>query len=462
MPLSPDIVNSVTIIEQASPALPGFGIPIIGVLLNAGQITAWDATLGSQLILQTAQDTFKTDLASVGFVDGDPLFEELEIGFATDIVPPIVLIGREAVPVAQVVNFDLGDAGSAQDGLNRITLAGTAFDKNASSETKAQVVTALIALIDADARFGAVNGADAEQIDVTAAVPGIGFTFAASAPSPDVWLTSISTPNTGLASDLDAWDAERTDWYWVTELSHSAALNISMAAPVAAFARDIVFVSQVDSATDSGATDGNDATRAASFITTSQRTGIAFVPTATDHDLAAHYFRNLPTDPGARTWTNNELRPIDGDTFTSTETAALRSEGVVPGQYWYYENFPTRNFGVSRNARMGDGTKFEFVRDRDSLNNQIIVNVSDAIIDEDKIPYTDAGAGQISAVILATLNSAAADGILDGTTIVVTTLTRAEQAPADVAAGKWLGFTWSATLLGSIDSVDIGGTLFIV
>ena len=157
-------------------------------------------------------------------------------------------------------------------------------------------------------------------------------------------------------------------------------------------------------------------------------------------DVDSYSFRRLPSD------------------FKGT---ALLGNGVVAGRYWYYEAFTSRAFGVSRNARMGDGTKFEFVRDRDFVNNQLIINVSNAIIDEDKIPYTDAGAGQITARIVATLNDAAADGILDPTTIVVTTLPRTAQAPADIAAGKWLGFTWSATLLGSIDSVDIGGTLFI-
>jgi hypothetical protein len=464
MPLSPDIVDSVTIITAASPQLPGDN-PIIGVQLTGPQATAWDASIyAGELIVSVTQSTWQAVLALLGFVDGDPLYEELETGFAADEVPEIVLIGREAVPVPQVVNFDLGDAGAAADGNYTITLASagetTDFTHAAAAETRAQVVTALIALIDADPLYGAVNGADAEQIDVTAANAGISFSFATAAPSPEVWLSSITTPNTGLSTDLAAWEAERSDWYFVTELSLDPLVNRSMAGPVAAHPRDIVFVSRVSLATDPNATTDTDE-RAAAYITTSQRTGVAYVPSGTDHDLAAHYFRLLPTDPGEYTWTNVELRPIDGDTYDALQTRALRGLDTDPGQYWYYEALPTRSFGVSRNARMGDGTKFEFVRDRDYLNNQIIVDVSNAIIDSPKIPYTDPGAAEITGVIRGRLQRSVTAGIIvQGFTI--STTPRADQVPADIAAGVWRGWTWEATLAGSIDAVTIRGTLFIV
>lgn len=463
MPLSPDIVDSVTVITSASPTLPGFGVPIIGVQLTAPQIAAWDAAFpAGELIASVTQGTWPAVLTTLGFVDGDSLWEELETGFAIeDDVPEIVLIGREAVPVAQETNFDLGDAGAAPDGLYRLTLSGVDFDVNAVGQTRAQIVTSQIALIDADPLYGAVNGADAEQIDVTAANAGIGFTSAGAAPLPEAWAINTTTANVGLSTDLALWEAERQDWYFVTELSRNPLINISMVGPVAVHPRDIVFGSQVDSATDPAAPTDVD-TRAASMITTSQRTFIAYVPTSTDHDLAAHYFRLLPTDPGEYTWTNVELRPIDGDKYTELQTRALRGKDTDPGQYWYYEELATRSFGVSRNARMGDGTKFEFVRDRDYLNNQIIVGVSNLIIDAPKIVYSDTGASRITGVIRGIGAQAEVDTIILPNTFQVSTLPRSAQVPADIAAGEWKGWEWSATLAGSIDSATIRGTLFIV
>ena len=463
MPLTPDIIDSVTIISAARPQLPGFGIPIIGVQLAGAQITNWDAIYGSQLIVPVTQGTWQAILSGLGFVDGDALYEELETGFQADEVPELVLIGREAVPVAQVTNFLLdGGAGAAADGNYTITINSTDFTYAASGETRAQVIAELEILIDAGSEPVTADdsGGTPEDIDVTSSQAGIQFSFAASAPVGESWTINTTTPNVGLSTDLAAWNAERTDWYFVTELSLDPLVNQSMVGPVNAFPRDIVFGSQVSSATDPNATTDT-SNRAAANITTSQRTFVAYVPTATDHDLAAHYFRLLPMAPGEYTWTNVELRPIDGDEYTELETRALRGLDTDPGRYWYYEEFPTRNFGVSRNARMGDGTKFEFVRDRDYINNQIIINVTNAIIDSPKIPYTDPGAAEITGVIRSTLQ-AEVGGIIVNNTISVSVLPRSAQAPADIAAGIWRGWQWEATLSGSIDAVTVRGTLFIV
>ncbi len=118
---STDIVKSTTIIEAASPTAPGYGIPIIGVTLTAPQDALW----GSSLVKQTAQDTWQDDLTALGFVDGDPLWEELAKGFQADVVPEYVLMGKRSAGVAQVTNFLIdGGAGAATDGNYTITING--------------------------------------------------------------------------------------------------------------------------------------------------------------------------------------------------------------------------------------------------------------------------------------------------------------------------------------------------
>jgi hypothetical protein len=458
MPAS-DIASSNTIIESASPSAPGFGVPIIGLLLTAPQDALW----GANLIQETTQSTWPADLTALGFSDGDPVWEELQIGFAQDVVPPKVLLGKRATPVAQVTNFDLGDAGAAADGLYRLTLEGTEFDVNAVGQTRAQVVTSMIGFVDADPRYDAVNGGDPEQLDVTAAVAGIGFSFAGAAPTPDVWVITPTTANVGMSTDIFAWEVERSDWYFVTELSRSAALNTSMVGPVNSFTRAIVFVSQVDSATDPDALDGASSTRAAALITTSQRTAVAYVPTATDHDLAAAYFRLLPEDPGGITWANWALKAIDGDRYSKPNTSALQGKGTDPGNYWYFEDIPTlAPTGITRGMRMGDRTPFDLVRGRDWLDAQIETFVGQTLISEPKIGYTDAGSEQIIGVIAGQLTNAVNVGLIIADSYTVTTTPRNAQVPADIAARVWRGYDWTATLVGAQESVEISGTLFIV
>lgn len=130
MPIK-DIVDSVTVLEAASPSPAGFGIPIEGVFLTAPQIIAWDA-FTADLIVEVAQDTWQSVMASLAFADGDPLYEWLQSAFSQVLVPQKILIGREAVKVAQVLDFSLS-AGVLPDGDYTITIASAA-DPNTSED----------------------------------------------------------------------------------------------------------------------------------------------------------------------------------------------------------------------------------------------------------------------------------------------------------------------------------------
>jgi hypothetical protein len=129
--------------------------------------------------------------------------------------------------------------------------------------------------------------------------------------------------------------------------------------------------------------------------------------------------------------------------------------------YTYFETFPTLAKGHSRIGRMGDGTLISVIRGRDWLDSEIVRNVLEAFSEAEKIPYTDAGAATITAVIKGQLQRAIDVGLgVEGTATVVAT-SRADQLPADVAASHWRSFTWTLDLAGEIQSVTISGTLVL-
>jgi len=104
----------------------------------------------------------------------------------------------------------------------------------------------------------------------------------------------------------------------------------------------------------------------------------------------------------------------------------------------------------------------DLIRGRDWLDAQIETFVGQAIIVAPKIAYSDAGSEIIVGVIAGRLANGVDVGLIAPESYTVTVAPRDTQAPADIAARKWRGFVWSATLLGAIESVDITGTLFIV
>ena len=122
-------------------------------------------------------------MRALGFVDGDPLWEYMQAMFAQDLVPDVLLAAKEATKVAQVTNFDLGDAGPAAAGNYTITINGEDYTHvSPGGETRAQVITALIALFPGGQPVTAAPGGDAEQLDVTADQAGIGFASATASP----------------------------------------------------------------------------------------------------------------------------------------------------------------------------------------------------------------------------------------------------------------------------------------
>jgi len=467
MPAS-DIVNSITVIEAASPSPSGFGTPVVGVTLTGPQDALWVGIYGAALIVEVAQDTWQSVLASIGFADGDPLWEWLQSAFSQDRVPPKILIGKEAAKVAQVLDFSL-TAGALPDGNYTITISSQGnpnvsedFTHPASGETGAQIRDALVGLVNAGAQPVTAAPVATEDGTITADEAGIGFSFAFASPSGDLTGNAAPVANVGLSTDLTAWNSERTDWYSVHELTGDIDVIASLGPVVEAFPRDIIAIGSSSTATDPDATTGTSSTRGAARITTFSRTGIAHRKSSTARPLAELVARQLPTNPGSTTWSQQPIAVYPGDEWNSTETPALRGAGTDPGNYIYFEAIESLSTGISRHARMGDTTPIDLIRGRDWTNQQIVIDVLAALVAEEKIPYTDPGAAQISGVIRGTLQEAVRRGIgVDGT-ISVTTTARADQLPADVAARIWRGFVWSMTLAGAIEAVTIRGTLFIV
>jgi hypothetical protein len=137
--------------------------------------------------------------------------------------------------------------------------------------------------------------------------------------------------------------------------------------------------------------------------------------------------------------------------------------GTNPGNYWYFEAIPTlATSGITRWMRMGDQTPMDLVRGRDWVDAEIETDVGQTLIAEPKIAYTDTGSEQVIGVIAGSLSKAVRVGLIVDGSFSVTTTPRSAQVPADIAARQWRGYTWTATLAGAQEGVDIGGTLFIV
>ena len=93
------------------------------------------------------------------------------------------------------VEFSLGAAGAATDGLYRLTLDGTDYDYTATAVTRAAVVAALrIAVNGGGDPITASVGVDAETMLVAADNSGTVFTYSSLAPTSETWGENTLTP----------------------------------------------------------------------------------------------------------------------------------------------------------------------------------------------------------------------------------------------------------------------------
>lgn len=135
----------------------------------------------------------------------------IEAAYSQPIKPRAVLVCRRAADVAQVADFVIV---SDDDGDYTLTLDGADFTHAASSQTQAQIATALAALVDASPLYTATV-VTSTTVRVTAATSGGTFDIDAEAPVDGGITSSISTAGVNLKTVLDAALNERDDWYGV-------------------------------------------------------------------------------------------------------------------------------------------------------------------------------------------------------------------------------------------------------
>lgn len=453
-----NFVNANVVVAEAAVEAQPLDIVIVGLTLTAPQDALW----GPDLIRQVTGADYLDTLADVGITDGEAAYEALQVLFSQDAQPRLVYIAKRATAVAQQTDFLLdGGAGAAADGLYRVTLAGVNFDHTASSETRAQVVTALQGLIDAATRYTAAIGGTPETADVTAAEAGVGFAFAASAPAGESWTITPTTANVGLSSDLSAWDAEEDDWYLVTipePVSEDLADDVF--STVQAYVRDITAHLRSDSATDPDAPDGGGFALTLALKSYS-RGVIWYVPTATDYGHMGPIGLKMPTTPGADTWGNKRIRATAGSKWTFAQRANLNA-----GPYAVLEQIKSLEAALSGNVRVLDGTPFDVIRGADYLTASIVAAVLTVLIQTPAPSYTPEGFGQIGAAIDGVLASFVSTGFLaqsypDGTPGYTVTIPAVPPPGSPLrVARKTPPFEFTALVAGSIEIVDqIDGVL---
>ena len=96
--------------------------------------------------------------------------------------------------------------------------------------------------------------------------------------------------------------------------------------------------------------------------------------------------------PGSETWANKRLAGVNIDPLTETQFIVLRNKNVNT-----FERF--RNLSLTQTGKVSAGEWIDVIRFRDWLAEEIKVNVLNVLVNNEKVPYTDAGIAVIEGAI---------------------------------------------------------------
>jgi hypothetical protein len=262
------------------------------------------------------------------------------------------------------------------------------------------------------------------------------------------------TVDAGIVADLTAVRTDLTgndDWYLVVTDSHATLETEALALHIETLLKFFV-VSSADDDILAG-TVGNLALtlQAADYA----RTSLMYHEEPHDSPESAWAGSLLPLDPGSATWKFQSLTGIAYSTFTPTEIATLISQSCN-----YYLRDAGNNYtteGWTASGEYNDVTRFI-----DWLTQTMKENIFLALINANKVAFTDAGIGIITNEIWGVLRKGQSqNGIAEDPAPTVTAPDAVDVSAADRAARTLDDVVFTARLAGAIHTIDIDGVITV-
>lgn len=433
-----EIVSVSITAETTGVTQAGFGTPLIA---------AYHTNFADRVRTYTSL----TGMVADGFAATDPAYLCAQKAFsATPRIQRIKVGKRDSAPTQSVT---LTPTDTTEGLVYTVTVTGPGATSGetftytcGAAETVAGITAGLV--FQMAGRTGLWTPTDnTTDIDVTATVAGDLFNFQMNAE-----LTfHDDTADPGLAADLALIAAADTDWYCLL-LDSNGEAEINAAAAWTESQRKIFVAHSADSniATNS-TTDVASDLNAASYDRTALIT--SYASGNLSYASAALAGKMLPTDPGSATWTFKTLSGITRDSLTTTQAGYIL--GKKANAYQTIGGVNVTRYGTAASGEYMDVTRFV-----DWLQARLEERIFSLLVNNSKLPYTDASVDLIRAEILAQLRQGITVGGLSGDPEPVVTAPKVADVSTTDKANRLLpDVQFSATLAGAIHKVTIEGTV---
>lgn len=316
-----------------------------------------------------------------GFSSTDPLYLAAVDAFSQIPRPAVVKIGRQLVDAVNVTVNKVTAAGvytvtvSTKDADGNVTAKPYSYTNN--NGTASDICDGIAALITADTSAAVTAVSSGGVLTLTG---NDGGSFAVSVSS--MLSMANNTVTEGIADTMAAITASDNDWYGWAFVDRTQANILAAAAWTEAHRK--LFGTAI---AEAGAMDA-DVTTDTGYLLMNNNFFRTFwfyhADAATDFPECAVFARCFAILPGGETWANKKLAGVTTDPLTETQYLAITSKNGNT-----FERF--RNVSITQNGKVAAGEWIDVIRFRDWLQEEMTVNIFNALINSDKTPYTDAG-----------------------------------------------------------------------
>lgn len=439
MPELDDIISVEITKESKAVQQAGFGVPLI-----LGPNAAFLSLLRTYTSLNAVAEDFLLT---------DEEFLAAQAIFAQPIKVDKIKIGKQGAKVAKVMvlefNIDFVALNNIAYKIDGVDETDVVFDTD-----QATTMAALAAAIQAHANIATAVVSDTREITITAQTPGTPFTIS------DVLVTlgatqpvatiSTTTPNYGLVDDLVGIIAEDDDWYGLIITSRDPA-EVEAVADFIETQKKIFFTCS----NDADILDANITTDIASVLSVKSydRTAVIYNAAPEDFADAAWMGKGFPIDPGGLTFALKTLTGITPDKLTDTQKEAALGKNCNV----YVER---GGVGITLEGQVASGEFIDIIRDVDWLQSRIQEEIFFQLVNQNKIPYTDAGVALIESVLRAVLRNAQDANVLSNDPDFIISVPKViDISDIDKANRHLPDVFFEATLASAIHKVTIQGNV---
>lgn len=420
----------------------GFGTPLI--LAPVSQF--YDRTKEYSLLSDVAED----------FLSSTDIYKKAQAVFGQNPRPRTLKVGRkyadvnakqefipDAVPTAGTFTITLG---AETTGAIAYNAANTAIKSALEALTAITAVTVtgdLTAITGFTVEF---TGTDANTHFATMSASAAGLTTCSAI---NVSVLQYGSADEDYTDAIDAICVFDDDWYGLCCTDKTDAVIAEIAANIEARRKLYIALSNDATIPTSGSGDVATVLKTAGYT----RTALVYTSDLDNDTDAAWLGKMLPYDPGSATWAYKNLAGEAVDTYTTSE----RSYAIGKYANIFLEVASAR---IIEQGKTAGNEYLDVMIGVDWIEARLRENIFQALVDADKIPYTDAGSGIIVGIIKATLREAYKKNIITEDFTVYCPAV-ADVSTTDRANRIFPDISFEATLQGAIHYLTVSGTVSV-